>query len=220
MNNSSLCGRKDPEPTMISSNKFSYVKVAPPIENVEEMPEVWVTPPVQGGNTLISILKQSIAPVFANRTSLNLLNELRATNDLDYESFQEKMKTTTGNVGLPNFNLESDVNTNIDSLPELADCQKQDILAAINTKIKKFSSIQKQIAIERYHEKKSKRKSPTYIRYKIRQDLAGQRVRNKGKFVKNRRLDLQKAAELLERGELTRARAEGADEQNAPPLIF
>lgn len=207
MNNSSLCGRKDPEPVTVSSNKFSYIKIIPPFENFEAMPETEHVSPVQGGSTLLSILKQSIAPVFANRTSLNLLNELRTTNDLDYESFQEKVKTTVPLSYLPNFNLESDFYENVVALRDLADDQKQSILSAINTKIKKFSSVQKQVAIQRYREKKDKRKSPAYIRYKIRQDLAGQRTRNKGKFVKNRRMDLQKAADLLERGYLIRARA-------------
>ena len=207
LNNSSLCGRRDPEPVTVSSRKFNYIKISPPLENSTAILDNKLSVPAHGGSTLLSALKQSIAPVFTNRMSLNLLNELRAVDDLDYESFQEKVKTTEAEAYLFNFNLESDFYDNVVTLCDLADEQKQNILSAINTKIKKFSTAQKQIAIQRYREKKDKRRSPAYIRYKVRQDLAGQRVRNKGKFVKNRRFDLQKAAELLERGNLIRARA-------------
>lgn len=48
-------------------------------------------------------------------------------------------------------------------------------------------------AIEKYKNKKERRKSADFIRYKIRKNLAEKRKRYKGKFVKNKKIDLKKA---------------------------
>jgi hypothetical protein len=90
-------------------------------------------------------------------------------------------------------------------LPENA---KRKIKSIFNCKIKKFTSEQKEEAVERYKYKKTKRTNSTHIRYKVRQKLAGQRIRFKGKFVKHQRIDLQKAADILAQGYFIRSHSQ------------
>lgn len=87
--------------------------------------------------------------------------------------------------------------------------EKAEIEAVLSANIRKLNQQQRNRAIAKYHNKKDKRKNSAYIRYKIRQDLAGQRVRNKGKFVRNQRVDLKKLAEEFMKGDLNRATNEG-----------
>lgn len=87
--------------------------------------------------------------------------------------------------------------------------EKAEIEAVLSANIRKLNQQQRNRAIAKYHNKKDKRKNSAYIRYKIRQDLAGQRVRNKGKFVRNQRVDLKKLAEEFMKGYLNRATNEG-----------
>lgn len=87
---------------------------------------------------------------------------------------------------------------------DLFENEKEELNLIYNAKIRKLNPRQKIHSVGKYINKKEKRKSPAYIRYKIRQDLAGQRVRNKGKFVRNQRLDLKKLAEEYMRGFLKR----------------
>lgn len=47
-------------------------------------------------------------------------------------------------------------------------------------------------AIEKYREKRTNRKKQYKIRYRVRKELAEKRLRHKGKFIKNKKIDLQK----------------------------
>ena len=216
MNNSSLYGRSWGEPQLKPSQGFAYIPNVIQEEHSQNSRDTHTqdTPP----NILTNLVKQSMAPSYmTNRMSFLLLNEFQDTENLDYEQFQQKIQKLTSEKVvsyMPNFNLEQEYYENVVNDSGLEEGDKKNILASINTKIKKFSNSQRVASIRRYHEKKNKRKSPTYIRYKIRQDLAGQRIRHKGKFVKNQRIDLKKAAELLMRGRLIRARAERTDGQD------
>lgn len=216
MNNSSLYGRSWGEPQLKPSQGFSYLPNVIQEEHSQNSRDTHIqdTSP----NILSNLVKQTMAPSYmANRMSFMLLNEFQDTENLDYEQFQQKIQKLTSDrvvSYMPNFNLEHEYYDHVVNDPELHEADKKNILASINTKIKKFSNAQRVDSIRRYHEKKNKRKSPTYIRYKIRQDLAGQRIRHKGKFVKNQRIDLKKAAEMLMRGKIKRARIEGADGQD------
>lgn len=60
------------------------------------------------------------------------------------------------------------------------------------------------LSIARYLDKKNKRNTVSQVRYKIRQDLASKRLRVKGKFVKNKRVDLRLVASQLLTGSLIR----------------
>ena len=56
-----------------------------------------------------------------------------------------------------------------------------------------YNKYQRKRAIRKYVSKKSNRKSPKFIRYKVRQELAENRGRHRGKFIKRKRVDLKKA---------------------------
>ena len=184
-----------------------------------------------GGGLLANLVRQTIAPTYmSSKLHYMFLNDFGNPESLDYEQFQQKVQQLSSleaqgaapqeRAYLPNFSIETDVqdtlNRNSDLL--LPDAERNNLLSAISTKIKKFTKAQRLDSIRRYAEKKNKRKSPTYIRYKIRQDLAGQRKRNKGKFVRNRRVDLAKVAEELMRGGVNRAGVKGSNGSNESAL--
>ena len=78
--------------------------------------------------------------------------------------------------------------------------QIREITAFSGAKIKRLTSEQKLLSIARYLDKKTKRNTVSQVRYKIRQDLASKRLRVKGKFVKNKRVDLRLVASQLLNG--------------------
>ena len=51
-----------------------------------------------------------------------------------------------------------------------------------------YTKVEKQKRIKRYLEKKKRRKKKYFIRYEIRKTLANNRLRNKGKFIKNKKM--------------------------------
>ena len=75
--------------------------------------------------------------------------------------------------------------------------QIREVTAFSGEKIKKLTPEQKLLSIARYMDKKTKRNTVSQVRYKIRQDLASKRLRVKGKFVKNKRVDLRLVASQL-----------------------
>lgn len=76
---------------------------------------------------------------------------------------------------------------------------KRDIFKIITEKNKNkpfiYNKYQRKRAIKKYIEKKPKRKNAKFIRYKVRQELAENRGRLRGKFIKRKRIDLKKAHE-------------------------
>lgn len=71
-------------------------------------------------------------------------------------------------------------------------------------RIKKLSKKEQQKAIDRYLNKKQRRKKRDFIRYQVRKDLAVKRKRHRGKFMKHEKVDLKRAAELFMQGELSK----------------
>lgn len=89
------------------------------------------------------------------------------------------------------------MNTEITLSEHFSENQIREITAFSGPKIKKLTSDQKLSSIARYLDKKNKRNTVSQIRYKIRQDLASKRLRVKGKFVKNKRVDMRLVANQL-----------------------
>ncbi len=150
-----------------------------------------------------------------------MMGESQDPLHLNYSDFEERLQKYSISKAIStfaDFNLERDAPEMLMESSWVPENEKKNLMAAISSRIRKFSSAQRVSSISRYQEKKNKRKSHTYIRYQIRQDLAGQRVRHKGKFVKNKRMNLKLAAEALLRGLVIRSRIKGADGQNEHPL--
>jgi hypothetical protein len=220
MNNSSLYGKSWGEPQFKPMPTYSSLlpgKMREEIINRSTKQNLEYAP-----SMLSSIVKQSISPnYFQNKFDFMMINESKDPMSLNYDEFQEKLQKLSNEktfIALPNFNLEKDAANLLKDNQWVLENDKKNIMAIINTRIRKFTLAQRMDSINRYQEKKNKRKSPTYIRYKIRQDLAGQRVRQKGKFVKNPRMDLKKAAEALLRGLIIRTGTERTNGQNENSL--
>lgn len=60
-----------------------------------------------------------------------------------------------------------------------------------------YTRLERQKRIRKYLEKKKKRNKKYFIRYEIRKTLANNRLRSKGKFVKNRKIDINKLIEMV-----------------------
>ena len=63
-----------------------------------------------------------------------------------------------------------------------------------------YTRKERQARIRRYLTKKKNRKKKYFIRYEIRKTLANNRLRNKGKFIKNKKIDINKLIELVKAG--------------------
>lgn len=63
-----------------------------------------------------------------------------------------------------------------------------------------YTKAERQARIRRYLKKKKNRKKKYFIRYEIRKTLANNRLRNKGKFIKNKKIDINKLIELVKEG--------------------
>lgn len=121
--------------------------------------------------------------------------------------FEEEKSGITANKrkeSYEDFNLESDVRNNIVHWEAFTDADRRKYLGILNYKIKKLGRLNKPESIKRYLDKKKRRKFVCQIKYKIRQDLACKRMRNKGKFVKSSKMDLITAANMLLTSFLTR----------------
>ena len=56
-----------------------------------------------------------------------------------------------------------------------------------------YGKFRRKKAIEKYKLKKKARKKSNFIRYKVRKNLAEKRRRHKGKFIKNKKIDMKEA---------------------------
>lgn len=86
----------------------------------------------------------------------------------------------------------------------MSDNERKTYLSLIVNRIKTATTEDKQASINRYKAKKFRRKMTYKIRYKVRQDLAIKRLRNKGKFIKSKKMDLRTAASLILNGDVKR----------------
>lgn len=117
---------------------------------------------------------------------LSTKNDLDATQKLD-PSFYNQFS----------FDLESDAKQMLASSRGINENEKKLFWNLIHNKIKSVSSSEKCASVMKYKIKKSRRKMSYKIRYKVRQDLAIKRLRNKGKFIKSKKIDIRTAANMI-----------------------
>ena len=107
------------------------------------------------------------------------------------------------------FDLESDAKRTLSNSKLFSEAERKLFWNLINSKSKNLLGSDRQQSIQKYKIKKQRRKMVYKIRYKVRQDLAIKRLRNKGKFIKSKKLDIRTAANLIMIGLINRKRKEG-----------
>lgn len=95
------------------------------------------------------------------------------------------------------FDLENDARDTLTLSRTLSESEKKLYKSLLNQKTKQFSADDRRASIQRYLRKKQNRKMTYQIRYKVRQDLAVKRLRNKGKFIKSKKLDIRAMADMI-----------------------
>lgn len=95
------------------------------------------------------------------------------------------------------FDLESDAKGLLANQRVFSDSERKAYWNLINNKVKSANSADKVMSVLKYKIKKSRRKMAYKIRYKVRQDLAIKRLRNKGKFIKSKKMDIRAAANMI-----------------------
>ena len=109
------------------------------------------------------------------------LNEEINKNVVDFGNLVQKFNETVENV-IHNEKEENEMTS----------------MSYANERI--YSRSERQKRIKRYLEKKKRRKKKYFIRYEIRKTLANNRLRNKGKFIKNKKIDINKLIEMVKKG--------------------
>jgi hypothetical protein len=99
------------------------------------------------------------------------------------------------------FDLETDARETLTLSRVLSEAEKKLYRNLLNVKTKTFSPEERGASIHRYRQKKVSRKMTYQIRYKVRQDLAVKRLRNKGKFIKSKKLDIRAVADMIMKSE-------------------
>lgn len=102
------------------------------------------------------------------------------------------------------FDLESDAKAMLSSSRLFNEAERKTYSTLINNRGKGAAIVERSVSIGRYKAKKFKRKMTYKIRYKVRQDLAIKRLRNKGKFIKSKKMDLRTAANMILNGHVNR----------------
>jgi hypothetical protein len=117
-----------------------------------------------------------------------LLFEFQDPSKLEYSEFEQRIRalmTEEQSSYLPDFRLNDDVLRMLKEMEDIEIADKKRILKVVDTsKIKKYSKSQLTDSVRRYKAKKDKRTNPSNIRYVVRQVIAGQRPRFRGKFKK------------------------------------
>ena len=108
------------------------------------------------------------------------------------------------------FNLEQDAKERLIESTLFSESDKKLYRNLLNIKVRPLTSYEREASVKRYKAKKLTRKTTYQIRYKVRQDLAIKRLRNKGKFIKSKKFDYRAVANLILKGE--------EDQKNAAKL--
>lgn len=99
------------------------------------------------------------------------------------------------------FDLETDARESLSLSRGLSENERKLYRSLLNGKTKTFCAEERHQSIHRYRQKKQNRKMTYQIRYKVRQDLAVKRLRNKGKFIKSKKLDIRAVADMIMKNE-------------------
>ena len=155
-----------------------------------------------------SNVTQSQTSIFEIKSRFNLKEEeiINSNKDLLNNDLKYNNSITTHlspivvtNKGLPNFNILHDainiLNEN-DFLPEI---EKKRFINLISKNLKIYDNFSKTRSIVKYLNKKRTRGKGKKVQYKLRQNIAISRNRNKGKFVKSVRMSLIEVATKLMR---------------------
>ena len=106
------------------------------------------------------------------------------------------------------FDLEADAKKMLSSNRVFSDAERKIYWNLISTKARNAYHLDRNSSVNKYKIKKARRKMVYKIRYKVRQDLAIKRLRNKGKFIKSKKIDIRTAANMILIGLLIRKRTE------------
>lgn len=99
------------------------------------------------------------------------------------------------------FDLETDAREQLLGPKSFPETERRVYRNLLNFKTRVFSREQRDDSLRRYRCKKRTRKMTYQIRYKVRQDLAVKRMRNKGKFIKSKKFDIRAVADMIMRNE-------------------
>jgi len=133
-----------------------------------------------------------------------------STMDSNFQRFINRPETgvaTRGEGSFYNefsFDLEADAKGLLANQRVFTDTERKAYWNLINNKVKCANSADKITSVLKYKIKKSRRKMAYKIRYKVRQDLAIKRLRNKGKFIKSKKMDIRAAANMILIGQFRR----------------
>lgn len=124
-------------------------------------------------------------------------NDIHSDNEEETEIFNLESELdfvmTKNNVVKNNFCLIDHIIDENQKTPYLSGEEYKNLLKFGECTRYRYSNQQRKRAIQKYKEKKLNRKNSTYVRYKIRKDLAEKRKRHKGKFIKKKKINLKKA---------------------------
>ena len=123
---------------------------------------------------------------------------------LDQPDLQSKSPRDNGFFNDFTFDLVTDAKSLITNSRLFSDMERKVYWNLINNKIRASGSTDKRTSVLKYKIKKSRRKMSYKIRYKVRQDLAIKRLRNKGKFIKSKKMDIRMAANIIMSGQIIR----------------
>lgn len=122
------------------------------------------------------------------------------TMDQESRKFESRRESFGGLDELQShlsFDLETDARESLSWSRGMSDSEKKLYRNLLNMKTKMFGAEERMASIYRYRQKKINRKMTYQIRYKVRQDLAVKRLRNKGKFIKSKKLDIRAVADMI-----------------------
>jgi len=119
-----------------------------------------------------------------------------------------KLDSETGFFNDFVFDLEADAKVLLNNQRIFSDFERKVYYNLVNNRIKTTYLQDRNTSIIKYKIKKARRKMAYKIRYKVRQDLAIKRLRNKGKFIKSKKMDLRTAANIIMIGWVIRKRKE------------
>lgn len=153
-------------------------------------------------------------PVPSMSQTLNEVNRALKTGD-QWQGLQSMSKQwnsiknfsllySTLNSGLQqtNLNLEDIVNNFEETMNQVQIKNNKDLIDKEQKcpYEKVLTKEERQKKIKKYLQKKKNRKKKNFIRYEVRKTLANNRLRNKGKFIKNKKIDINKLIDLVKKG--------------------
>lgn len=163
-----------------------------------ENPAILISPKIKSRDFPVEIMKPIEAKPKINLISVVKNPVLPFLNHQDYvDNRINLLRIPISFVNSTAFCLENDARKLLNEDNELSKTQKKTILSFFQQKIRKLSKEEKGICLQRYLDKKHRRNVSHKIKYEVRQSIANERLRIKGKFAKSAKIDMKHAAEIL-----------------------